>query len=616
MYSKLLNINEETLMKKFWGDYFFDPETKKIVTEPTGKDGKPLQRTFVKFIIDPILKMCRAIMLNDKETYEDLMQKVKVELNAEERKKLTEKDLLKCVMSRWLSAADCLMEMMIMHLPSPKQAQKYRADYLYEGPTDDEVCESMRNCDPKGPLMVYISKMIPLDNSRFAAFGRIFSGTIGSGQKIKIMGANYKHGYNNDMFVKSVSQVGVYMMGRIPEYVTDVPCGNIVAIVGIDEHLIKTGTLGSIDIADSHPIKSMKYSVSPVYKVAVRCKNPADLPKLEKGLNRLSKSDPLIKIEKEETGEITVAGSGELHIEICLNDLRELSQCEIVVSEPSVTYQETITQDCGEKLLTKSANKHNRFFGTTQKLEDELIQMIEAGDLSERMDAKERTKILVEQFNWDKGDTLKIWSFGPENIGANLLVDQVKQAQYMNEVKDSVCNAFLSATKCGVLAEENLRGVRFNIVDSALHTDSVHRNAPQIIPCSRRLFSGLELASSPTLLEPIFMVEITAPASVLGGVYQTINQRRGQIVDEIKQEGSPLHVVKAYLPVAESFGLSSTLRSNTQGRAFPQCFFDHWEKIAGMPYEDPKADDIVREIRKRKGLKLDLPVLQDFIDKL
>jgi elongation factor 2 len=69
------------------------------------------------------------------------------------------------------------------------------------------------------------------------------------------------------------------------------------------------------------------------------------LPKLEKGLNRLSKSDPLIKIEKEETGEITVAGSGELHIEICLNDLRELSQCEIVVSEPSVTYQETITQD-------------------------------------------------------------------------------------------------------------------------------------------------------------------------------------------------------------------------------------------------------------------------------
>jgi elongation factor 2 len=204
----------------------------------------------------------------------------------------------------------------------------------------------MKNCDAKGPLVVYISKMIPLDSTRFAAFGRIFSGTIASGQKIKIMGANYKHGHHHDLFEKSVSQVGVYMMGRIPEYVSDVPCGNTVAIVGIDDHLIKTGTLGSIEIADSHPVKSMKYSVSPVYKVAVRCKNAADLPKLEKGLKRLSKSDPLVKIDKEETGEITVAGSGELHIEICLNDLRELSQCEIIVSEPSVTYQETITHDC------------------------------------------------------------------------------------------------------------------------------------------------------------------------------------------------------------------------------------------------------------------------------
>jgi len=156
----------------------------------------------------------------------------------------------------------------------------------------------MKNCDPNGPLTVYISKMIPLDSTRFAAFGRIFSGTISSGQKVRIMGANYKTGFNNDLFEKGVSQVGVYMMGRIPEYVADVPCGNTVAVIGIDEYLIKTGTLGSIEIKDAHPIKSMKYSVSPVYKVAVRCKNAADLQKLEKGLKRLSKSDPLIKIEK------------------------------------------------------------------------------------------------------------------------------------------------------------------------------------------------------------------------------------------------------------------------------------------------------------------------------
>ena len=85
-------------------------------------------------------------------------------------------------------------------------------------------------------------------------------------------------------------------MGRIPEYLSDVPCGNTVAIIGIDDHLMKTGTLGSPEIKQAYPIKSMKYSVSPVYKVAVKCKNAADLQKLQKGLQRLSKSDPLIKI--------------------------------------------------------------------------------------------------------------------------------------------------------------------------------------------------------------------------------------------------------------------------------------------------------------------------------
>jgi len=95
----------------------------------------------------------------------------------------------------------------------------------------------------------------------------------------------------------------------------------------------------------------------------------------------------------------------------------------------------------------------------------------------------------------------------------------------------------------------------------------------------------------------------------MGGVYHTLSQRRGEVVEENKLEGSPLHIVKAYLPVSESFGFASILRENTQGMAFPQNFFDHWEKISGMPYEDNKAADIVMNIRKRKGLREELPIL-------
>ena len=197
-----------------------------------------------------------------------------------------------------------------------------------------------------------------------------------------------------------------------------------------------------------------------------------------------------------------------------------------------------------------------------------------------------------------------------------MLVDCVKQAQYVNEIKDSICTSFQYASKAGVLAEESLRGCRFNLTEAQVHEDSVHRNGAQIIPASRRLFQGLQLAGTPTLLEPIFMCEITAPPQALGGVYQTINQKRGEIVVEEKLESSPLHIVKAYLPVAESFGFASILRQNTKGMAFPQNFFDHWSAISGMPLEDNKATELVLSIRKRKGLKPELPLLNNYVDKL
>lgn len=98
-----------------------------------------------------------------------------------------------------MPAADCLLEAMILHLPSPKTAQKYRTPYLYEGPSDDKVSVAMANCDPKGPLCVYISKMIPIDGNRFAAFGRVFSGTVRSGEKVRIMGPNYRFGEKTDL---------------------------------------------------------------------------------------------------------------------------------------------------------------------------------------------------------------------------------------------------------------------------------------------------------------------------------------------------------------------------------------------------------------------------------
>ena len=212
---------------------------------------------------------------------------------------------------------------------------------------------------------------------------------------------------------------------------------------------------------------------------------------------------------------------------------------------------------------------------------------------------------------------MNIWCFGPENEGSNILIDSTKGVQYMTEAKDSMNSAFQAATKRGVLTEENMRGLRCSIIDGELHADSIHRGAGQLLPAGRRLFYACELSSTPSLLEPIFLAEVTVPMDATGGVYQCLNSKRGNIIEEEQISGTPMSIIKAYLPVAESFGFTSDLRGATQGKAFPQCVFSHWELVKDLPLTPgSKAEAIVKAIRKRKGIKEELPRLEEYVDKL
>ena len=209
------------------------------------------------------------------------------------------KPLLKRIMQKWLPAAESLLEMIVVHLPDPAKAQAYRVEGLYEGPMDDECAKGIRECNKNGPLMMYVSKMIPADasNSRFYAFGRVFSGMVKTGQKVRLMTPEYTPGKKTGLYLKSIQRT-VIMMGRYVEQVQDIPAGNTCGLVGIDQYIIKTGTVSTSEVA--HNFKTMKYSVSPVVRVAVEVKNAQDLPKLVEGLKRLSKSDPLVVCTSDE----------------------------------------------------------------------------------------------------------------------------------------------------------------------------------------------------------------------------------------------------------------------------------------------------------------------------
>jgi elongation factor 2 len=338
--------------------------------------------------------------------------------------------------------------------------------------------------------------MIPTnDKGRFYAFGRVFSGIVATGQKVRIMGPNYVPGSKTDLNVKNVQRTVIMMAGKV-EAVPDVPCGNTVALVGVDQYLLKQGTIATDEGA--HNIKVMKYSVSPVVRVAVSVKHANDLPKLVDGLKKLSKSDPLVQCITEESGEHIIAGCGELHVEICLKDLvEEYAKCDIKKGDPVVTYKETVTDESTQMCLSKSPNKHNRLYLKGAPLTDELADKIEQEVIGPRTESKERSKILCEEFEWDKTDTQKIWCFGPDTNGPNILVDVAKGVQFLNEIKDSFEAAFQWATREGAMCEENMRGIRFNIHDVTLHADAIHRGGGQILPTARRVLYACELTSAP-----------------------------------------------------------------------------------------------------------------------
>jgi len=619
MYASKFGVDVDKMMKKLWGENFFNSKTKKW---SKNKDEEN-KRSFNMYVLDPIYMVFDAIMNFKKEQTEKLLgklttadgKKVSDILKAEE-KEMEGKPLMKCVMRNWLPAGEAMFQMIVIHLPSPVTAQKYRAELLYEGPPDDLACMGIKNCDPTAPLMMYVSKMVPTsDKGRFYAFGRVFSGVIATGQKCRIMGPNFIPGKKEDLYEKSIQRTILMMGGRV-EAIEDVPAGNICGLVGVDQFLVKTGTLTTFK--DAHNMKVMKFSVSPVVRVAVECKNPADLPKLVEGLKRLAKSDPMVQCIIEESGEHIIAGAGELHLEICLKDLEEdHAQIPLKKSDPVVSYRETVSEESSQMCLSKSPNKHNRLFMRAVPMPDGLAEDIDKGDVNPRDDFKTRGRYLADKYEFDITEARKIWSFGPETNGPNIMVDCTKGVQYLNEIKDSCVAGFQWATKEGVLCDENLRSVRFNLYDVALHADAIHRGGGQIIPTARRVLYACMLTAEPRLLEPVYQVEIQCPENAVGGIYGVLNRRRGHVFEEAQTPGTPMFVVKAYLPVNESFGFTADLRSNTGGQAFPQCVFDHWQILPGDPLsEGTKPYQIVQTTKARKGLKPGNADVNNYLDKL
>ncbi|EFC49643.1 predicted protein, partial [Naegleria gruberi] len=590
-YSKKFGMDVNVVAEKLWGDNYFDAESGKWL-----KDSKQdsLERGFCQFVLKPIQKVLQTLYENASPTLEELLNPFGISISSEEN----ELELTESVMKRWLPASKTILNMIYQQLPSPEKAQPRRVENIYTGTLTDTFGTAIKDCDPDGPLMMHITKSEIIDGIVYSV-GRIFSGKLNIETPIRILGPK------NVFEEKTVTGI-VKINGSIVEPIEEATCGSIVGLIGIEKFLTCSGaTISESSNLEAESFAELKLPHSMI-SYSVEPEKQANLPQLIKGMELICKCDPLMKFSLDEyTGEKVLSVVSEVHLHSILSQFKQIHpSIEIQVEEPIVRLLESITVESHRETLAKSPNKHNRFFMKAEPLQEELSNEIERGLVPEN----NRARYLSDQFGWSLEDAGKIWTFGPDANSPNVLVNQTKGVMNLNEMKDNSISAFKFAMSEGPVCGESVRGVRINLKDVCMNSDSIHRGAGQIIPTVRRCCHACILDSEPTLLEPILLGEFKCKESDLGTLYSTLNRRRGIIFEQTEWHSDIQ--VKGYVPISEYFGIHDILIGNG---IFSQFIFDYWQPIIGST---DRFTELVNKIRIRKGLSETAPTYSELADRL
>jgi elongation factor 2 len=485
---------------------------------------------------------------------------------------------------------EAVLGMVVQHHPPPHVAQKYRIPKIWQGDLESEVGRSILTCNERGPAVMMVTTINVDPQAGRIATGRLFSGTIKDGDEVYLIDAKRSG---------KVQSVNIYM-GNTREVVSMLPSGNIPALLGLD-YAVAGETIATIK--NIPPFESIKYVSEPVVTIAVEPKHPKDLPKLVEALRRLTVEDPnlIVKIN-EETGETLMAGMGVLHLEIATSLLQEAG-LEITTTQPLINYRETIRGRAGP-IMSKSPNKHNKIFMRVEPLGEDVIETIRTGQIKEDMDKRVMAKVLREK-GWNADEARSVAAIDP---GGNMLVDETKGVQFLQESMDSIRSGFDDVVHLGPIAHESLRGVKFVLHHFVPHEDPAHRGLAQLMPASRRSMLGSILIAEPVLLEPVLGIEIKCPQEQIGTVAGILSGKRGKLLN-VDQKGI-ISIIQGEVPASETFDLSEVMRGGTAGKAMWSTYFKAWQVV---PQSILRS--LIAETRKRKGLNPEPPNPDEFIDK-
>uniref|UniRef100_A0A8C7WAK2 Elongation factor-like 1 n=1 Tax=Oncorhynchus mykiss TaxID=8022 RepID=A0A8C7WAK2_ONCMY len=536
IHSQRMGIRAEVLLKTLWGDFYLNAKAKKIMKGAHAKGKKPL---FVQLVLDNIWSLYDAVVTRrDKEKIEKMMMSLGVKVMTRDSRHSDPKVLLSAICSQWLPVSQAVLFMVCDKLPSPLDMTSERIERLmsvgarrfHSLPLQtQELKTAFMQCssDDTAPVIVFVSKMFMVDakalpqnkqsegvsgqmqglplkakpeeeeeKETFVAFARVYSGVVRRGQKVFVMGPKYDPAQGLRM-VRIVSAClppvphlacctmdSLYLlMGRELEELEEVPSGNVLGIGGLEECVLKSATLSTSPALP--PFIPLNFEATPIVRVAIEPKHPSEMPKLVRGMRLLNQADPCAEVLIQETGEHVLVTAGEVHLQRCLDDLRErFAKIEISASKPIIPFRETVirppkvdmvNEDLGKQqkvavihqvkesdtlhldpsgLVTLTTPNRQATVGVraiplpeevTLLLEGsaDLIRTLEQAGQAQRegrtldmstwtLDAlmvlKSRLEVLLQGRKW-RNAVDRIWAFGPRRYGPNILLNSVEGYQ-------------------------------------------------------------------------------------------------------------------------------------------------------------------------------------------
>ena len=485
-----------------------------------------------------------------------------------------------------------MMRMVVDHLPDPITASKYRLPKIWSGDPDSELGQSLMKSDPNGPLTGMITKIFldPKQNYRATLIGRVFSGTLDEADSIYLV---------NQRKTQRIKRLGVMEITDILD-IDRIPAGNLFACYGFICPSGETFIAGDMKPDDKDDaglvpsFESISYACEAVVSRSIKPRDPQELAKLGQVVKKWLMADPTAEFRLDkESKEYILSGIDPLQIDILTKRIN--NQVEIDIGEPIIVYREKITGESRD-YHTKSANGHNRIELHIEPLDEKTLELLEEGRITDLMNESTRAEILREEADWDSKKAKKV----VDVYRGNVMVNGTKGLQRLTRVESYLTAAFRDWVDSCILADEPAMGMKVTFTDMTIHEDPAHTGYNQV---AGMLFAALSLAmmdADPHLFEPVQKINVKTPTGTESGVLAIINQHRGRIDNVVPKD--EYIVIDAKLPASETIGIADEIRSATQGKAFFGYEFSGFEQV-------PRSmeDDLILDIRKRKGMKEELP---------